>query len=367
MALAKDTFTTIGSGTGNISGTHTTAASPKGASVIIHQFANGTDQVTAVTYGGVAMSRVGAALHTTGETGAAYLYFLGSGIPSGNQTVSVTVGGAAIKAAHCLTWTASGNTEIVDSDVSVADTSDGPAISLTFGGRTCSVLLAGLSGEDAVADVSPTAGWTFDYEGDAGSIVAVVTTYDTIAATDVSATWVQTANDHIAVAAAIAEITTESTGVAALASQAVGLAADAIGQSDGAAALADQAGALASDGTVYVYPAYGHATPDAGEAAQSWSLWNLGAGAAVIGDGDYGALAVPPGVVCDGPVVDMGSLSSRQITLDTKYGTNQGNVSYLLRGSDTTFAWNDLAPSWVAYTGPVIQAWRYVQARIVGV
>lgn len=368
MALAKDTYTTIGSGTGNISGTHTTAGSPKGAFVVIHQFANGTDQVTAVTYGGVAMAEVpnSPALHTTGETGGTYVYFLGAGIPSGNQTVAVTVSGSAIKAAHCLTLTASGNTEVVDSDTSVADTSDGPAIALTLGGRTSLVLLAGISGEDAVADVSPTPGWTFDYEGDAGSIVAVVATYDTIAATDVTASWVHTANDHIAVAVAVAEITSESSGAAALASQAGGLDADAIGQSDGGAVLADQGSALASTGIVYVYPAYGHATPDAGEAAQSWSTWHLGAGATITGDADYGSLTVPSGVVCDGPVADMGSLASRQITLDTKYGTTIGSVTIYLRGSDVSFAWDDSAPTWTAYIGTVIQAWRYVQARIVG-
>lgn len=372
MALAYNSRSTHPTGgTGNLSWTVTVPVGCKAAFVSIHQITGATNEVTGVTLGGVSMSAVtpgSPILHATGETGGEYLYFLGADIPTGDQTCAITVNATGSnKGPVCLLWTGASNTEIVDSDSSAADSSDGPSIALSFGGRTCAVILVGRSGEDAVADTSPSSGWTFQGETDLGSTIAIESTYDTVGSTDVTASWVQTGNDHWAIAAAFSEVIAETAlGAGTIVAQSGVLAADATGQSDGAATLADQASGLASAGTVYVYPAYGHATPDAGEAAQSWSTWHLGAGAAITGDADYGNLTMPSGVVCDGPVVDMGSIASRQITLDTKYGTTLGSVTMYLRGSDSSFAWDALAPIWTVYTGTVIQAWRYVQARIVG-
>jgi hypothetical protein len=52
--------------------------------------------------------------------------------------------------------------------------------------------------------------------------------------------------------------------------------------------------------------------------------------------------------------------------MSTKYGTNLGTYTRYIRGSASSFLWNDGTPSWTAYTGPVTQAWRYVQVLLTG-
>lgn len=76
------------------------AASPVGgdpravALAVVHNGAS-AQTVTAVTYGGVAMSRVEFAVDALGEAGTAEIWFLGTGIPTGDQDFSITHGGAA--------------------------------------------------------------------------------------------------------------------------------------------------------------------------------------------------------------------------------------------------------------------------------
>jgi hypothetical protein len=102
MAVALDATSAGAGGTGNFNWTHTPVGTPKGVWVVIPQDTGQTDEVTAVTYGGVAMERVIAGSPTNpifrdgvgGDDGGIYEYFLGSGIPTGAQTVAVTVNGA---------------------------------------------------------------------------------------------------------------------------------------------------------------------------------------------------------------------------------------------------------------------------------
>lgn len=98
MAVAFDAASESHTGTtGSVSvasfnWTHTTGASPSGVVVFAINRTSTANDVTAVTYGGVSMSVVpgGRAVDATTEIGACQLWFLGSSIPSGNQTVVVT-------------------------------------------------------------------------------------------------------------------------------------------------------------------------------------------------------------------------------------------------------------------------------------
>lgn len=97
--------------------THTPTGTPKGVVVAITQPLGSTDEVSAVTYGGVALSRVRSTARTTTEAMRVYLYFLGSGIPTGAQTVSVTSTGTTAKQGHCFTMTTTdGSDTVVDAD-----------------------------------------------------------------------------------------------------------------------------------------------------------------------------------------------------------------------------------------------------------
>lgn len=87
----------------SFSWTHTQTGTPQGAIVFVITDAN-ADYITSVTYGGVAMTRVsgGQAIDAAGEPGRCDLFFLGSGLPTGNATITVnrtnnatTMGGVA--------------------------------------------------------------------------------------------------------------------------------------------------------------------------------------------------------------------------------------------------------------------------------
>lgn len=96
MALAHDTIAQspaeLASATTQTI-TYTPLATCFGIIVLITQVGT-ADEVSGVTYGGVAMTRIG---FSTGNGGAAYFYHLGSGIPAGAQSCIVTSTGTAPK------------------------------------------------------------------------------------------------------------------------------------------------------------------------------------------------------------------------------------------------------------------------------
>jgi len=113
--------------------TPTGGLDPKGVVVIIYHGSVSTDLITSVSYGGVAMSRIVRATDTATEAGSAYLYFLGSGIPTGTQTVSIDhTATATVKIATCCTVTANGNTSSAASGTVNENAAD-PQIALDSG------------------------------------------------------------------------------------------------------------------------------------------------------------------------------------------------------------------------------------------
>ena len=71
--------------------THTQTGTPQGVIVFVSTFANLTDLITSVTYGGVGLTRLsgGSAQDAAGELGRMDAFFLGSGLSAGNQTITV--------------------------------------------------------------------------------------------------------------------------------------------------------------------------------------------------------------------------------------------------------------------------------------
>lgn len=162
MVVAHDTaiqgaeFTTVSPHTF----THTPIGTPRWVLVFINMAEDATDTITAVTYGGVALTRIainGFARDTAGEPGATWAYFLGSGIPTGAQTVSVTHGGSAFqKRVVCITGTESlgANCEVVDSNM-VQENATNPSVTLNSGTRTAICYASIYSG---LADPNVTVG-----------------------------------------------------------------------------------------------------------------------------------------------------------------------------------------------------------------
>ena len=149
--------------TANGSWTHTpVTATPRGVVVLIAQNVVSTDLITGVTYGGVAMTRIatdGLAQDTVGEPGAAYAYFLGSNVPTGAQTVAVTVSsGTDAKTGWAVTLSGDSNQAIAASGKIQVDTLN-PSVTLAtdgyFDGVCLSVFFSGLN---APTDGTITAG-----------------------------------------------------------------------------------------------------------------------------------------------------------------------------------------------------------------
>lgn len=206
-AVAFDAFSSVAQGTGNLSWTHTPVGTPRGIIVLIAQNVGTTDEVSTVTYGGTGMTEIASFnCDTTGEPGCVYAYFLGSSIPTGAQTVSVTVTGASAKRASAISLTATANTEIVSSVTSInADTSN-PSATLSLSSRTSFVAEVLHSGQNAVTGITPLTNWTSRLENDYGNQTAGWYTYDIIGTSDVTVGWTQTNDDAAIFAVGASEV-----------------------------------------------------------------------------------------------------------------------------------------------------------------
>lgn len=207
MAVAFDASSNATAGGGNLSWTHTPVGTPRGVVVLIAGD-TGADDVTGVTYGGVAMTEVTGSPNVKAavEAGGTYVYFLGASIPTGPQTVTVTVSGGQ-HLASAVSLTASDDTEIVDTDATInSDSSANPSATLPLGARTCWCGEALFSGQNAVTGITPLSGWTSVQEVDIGTECGAVYRYNTIDSTDVTMGWTQTAEDAVSLGVAVSEI-----------------------------------------------------------------------------------------------------------------------------------------------------------------
>lgn len=192
--------------------THTPVGTPRAVLVFIGENAASADVITAVTYGGVSMTRVptnGLAQDSAGEVGAIFCYFLGSSIPTGAQTVSIThTGSADVKFPVCITLTAAADTEIGASGKLEGDQAD-PQIALDTGATESLRFAAVHSGQNTLGNLSPVTDVSatlssarFDY----GSQVALIGR-QTSAASSGSFTigWTALSEDVAMVAVAVQE------------------------------------------------------------------------------------------------------------------------------------------------------------------
>lgn len=99
----------------SFSWTHTQTGTPNGVLVFVYVLNNGTDTATTVRYGSVTLSRIpfSSAVDSSGEPGRTDLYFAGTGLGAGNQTITVNrVSNANIMYATAATVTADTRTNI---------------------------------------------------------------------------------------------------------------------------------------------------------------------------------------------------------------------------------------------------------------
>jgi hypothetical protein len=219
MAVAKDAVSRIGTGIGQVAGdgswTHTPSGTPRAVLVFVNVGTHTAGGVTGVTYGGTTMTQVSGSPvhHAVAEVLRSTAWVLLSSVPTGAQSVAVDNNLDDDWSGFCVTVTSGGNDcGVVDSDGtinsgSVAD----PSITLALTGETCFCAIAPASGQNAVTGIAPLSGWTADFEDDLGGQVTALYTYDTISTADVTAGWTQTAEDAVAMAVAIAEVSGAAT------------------------------------------------------------------------------------------------------------------------------------------------------------
>jgi hypothetical protein len=109
------TGTTGSTNESSFSWTHTPVGAPAGVLVYTMILTDEIEHATAVTYGGSSLSAVpgGSAADTVGENGRCTAWFLGTSVPTGAQTVTVTrTNDAVVMYAVAFTVTTSSNTAV---------------------------------------------------------------------------------------------------------------------------------------------------------------------------------------------------------------------------------------------------------------
>ncbi len=189
MSIAYDAASNPTAGTGNLTWNHTPVGTPKGVLVFVVA-ANGIDEVTGVTYGGVSMSEVALSplLKATAFAMAAHAFFLGSSVPTGVQEVVVTVSsGAAIRQALCYTVTSTQDSAVQNTATFLVESTANPSTSLALSSVECWVAEGCLSAVNQIADIAPEPGWASNLEDNSFTgLTGVWYRYNTVGTSDVT-------------------------------------------------------------------------------------------------------------------------------------------------------------------------------------
>jgi hypothetical protein len=172
MSIAHDATTLSAALTSSGSFTHTPVGTPRGVICVLTQPLHATAQVVDgdMDYGGVDVPLRVSASRVVGENMRSDIFFVGSGIPTGPQTVTVTFsnGVGANARVRCYTVTAAADTTIVDFD-SLSTLLDDPSITLDNpSALECYIVAALCSGEGATGDHAAGSAYTSDGAVDPG-------------------------------------------------------------------------------------------------------------------------------------------------------------------------------------------------------
>lgn len=214
MAISHD-VTTLAAADYSVIGTqntsHTAGASARAAVVLVHQNASTADQISDITYNGVAMTRLRFDTEAT-EAGANYIYWL-DGITGqgGAVTVAMTTTGTAVKRLAVSTMSTASNIKVSVGAHNSATSASGanPTVTLTglLAAETYYSYLVVHSGLTTMT-TTPGTGWTNIHNIDLGAQgrgMARRTAVDT-GITSLAATWTAaTADDYVISAVAFYE------------------------------------------------------------------------------------------------------------------------------------------------------------------
>jgi len=190
---------------------HTPSGTPRGVIVEITVNADaGADKIDGVvSYGSVAMARVatGFASDTAGEPGSAYIYYLGSGIPTGIQPVSINYNPSpgGTKQAVCITVTAAADTTEATSNKISGDAAN-PQIALDSGADSALRYFVINSGLPNVTDLTLVASMSTVDSTDHGARVTRFDRQTTAASGSVTVGYTSASDDVAMIAIALKEV-----------------------------------------------------------------------------------------------------------------------------------------------------------------
>ncbi len=204
MAVAYDAFTASGDYYATpdpATLSHTPSGTPRGVVVWIVHVADFTDDVTAVTYGGTSMTKLGfASPGDSGEDVGVSCWFLGSSVPTGTQTVSVDHDGSGgRKRTYVATLTAAADTEATAHGGASNTASTAAQVTLDSSTTTTVKLAALATGRGVLGQVDPITGMTELVEHDLGSLVTAAVYRTTPGSGSETVGWTLSANDEWAV------------------------------------------------------------------------------------------------------------------------------------------------------------------------
>lgn len=188
---------------------------PEGIAIAIMHGISGTALASSVSYGGVPLALVVEATDTATEPGNAQIWFLGSGVPTGTQTVSIDLTSASTTDIHTVVWELSGadDLEVIDSD-EINDNAANPTVTLQAGGRS-KIGLCAMYGGGAAPGGTLAAGNTLDHTHDHGAFYSQTCYETTVDNADHTIGWSTLGTDDLAfVAVAISEVPQAVTGTA---------------------------------------------------------------------------------------------------------------------------------------------------------
>lgn len=212
MTIAYDAFTAGTDNTSSLTATvsHTPVGTPRCAIVLAFFNFESGNTVSSGTYGTETITNWQYADRSTGFNGTVGIGIVGSSVPTGTQTASVTWDGGTTgnsKSTHVITVTAAADCEYNNSDVNNLDNLD-PDLNtstLTLGGTESFCCLGNFVGF-GTGTVTAYTGWTsrIDQAQSIGSLQ--VHTYDTVGSSDVTWSVNDGAADYGMIAYAINEV-----------------------------------------------------------------------------------------------------------------------------------------------------------------
>jgi hypothetical protein len=182
-------------------------SSPKGVIVAVVHGTSSTDHVLTVTYGGVSLTRIQRNTDTATEPGAAELWFLGSGVPTGTQTVSADLASATTDDIHfvSITLDAADDLEVV-SKGGINENAANPSVTLAYAGRTCMSFAAFYGGGASPAAFTENANCTRVADFAIAAFYSVVLRQTTAGSTDFAIGGTASSDDVAFAAIAVSEV-----------------------------------------------------------------------------------------------------------------------------------------------------------------